>query len=167
MKWVPPAACLLLLAACGTGSGLPDPGELLPTEAQEVMAAPDTFEIYALHPSPWEEDGKPRSPEEALDDYRILGRATVDDPAERREITRLVYQGIVDSDGRVAACFNPRHGIRAIQGDREVAFVICYECLSMQVHGPADGQVTNALTADGVEPALTRIWQAHGLTLHR
>ena len=80
---------------------------------------------------------------------------------ERAEIVSAIYRGILQSVGRVADCFNPRHGIRASQGERTVDRGICYESLSLQIHG-SGGERSQALT--GAIP--TDLWRRHGLDVH-
>ena len=43
----------------------------------------------------------------------MLRRAEIGPAAQQREILELVERGIRESDGTIAACFDPRHGIRA------------------------------------------------------
>ena len=43
---------------------------------------------------------------------------------DQRRILAVIYEGIRDSKGMVAACFNPRHGVRATRGEDVVELVI-------------------------------------------
>jgi hypothetical protein len=42
------------------------------------------------------------------------------------------------SEGAMAVCFHPRHGIRVTRGDTVTDVVICFECYKVQVF--ANGQ---------------------------
>ena len=95
--------------------------------------------------------------------YAELGRATLTDPAKIRAVVEAVYGGINDSDGMVAACFNPRHGIHAEVDGKPVDFVICFECLSMHIH--VEGERNPARTTGAPGEFLTKIWEEAGLTL--
>lgn len=157
-----------LAAACGSANGSPQdrpaPGEMQ-AEVHKALAAAESATLYALHPYPHETEGEEWAEHARLDDYVVLDQAEVD-AATARKVLTLVYDGIEASDGRVAACFNPRHGIRVSGPSGDYDLVICYECLSMQIHH--DGEfVQNLLTAEATEKALTPIWAEAGLELHR
>ena len=61
--------------------------------------------------------------------YAILGKVEITDPAARQEIVKAVLDGISESDGTVASCFWPRHGVQVLTNGKAVDYVICYECL--------------------------------------
>lgn len=126
--------------------------------AAEILESGERFELLALEPMPLE---KPTP--EAFCGYEVRGRAPVD-PATGRAALRLVQEGILASDGSVAACFNPRHGIRVESPAGTCDLVICYECLSMQVF--VDGaHAENVLTSEEVEPRISMLWLRLGLIL--
>ncbi len=120
-----------------------------------------------LDPRPIGRDEESARPDaETFHGYRILGAADVDDPTTRRRIVELVYDGVDGNTTTVAACFDPRHGIRATQGDRSIDLVICFECLQLKLYdsGTADGG-SGLLTSRSPEPEMTRIFNELGLTL--
>ena len=148
----------LLLTACDGAPTRPD--AILPA-VHQVLSAANRFEILALQPNPLEP-----APAGALGDFHgfaILSRAAVPDPATREQILAQVYRGIHASDGTVAACFNPRHGIRAERAGKVVDLVICYECLVLHVH--ADGKQDGVTTTQAPGRALTRVFAARGVTV--
>lgn len=177
-------ALLVVLTSCtgpkpdsapGTVADLSAPSPL-PAGVHDVLAAATEFEIYALHPYsyPLEEEGLPGEEgqlgEKGLKedpffhDHRVLGRATLKDPGTLGQVMQAVYRGIEANQSMVAACFNPRHGIHVRAKGHVVDFVICYECLSMNLY--LDGAHHSVLTASAPGAELTRIWQAAGLTIH-
>jgi len=103
----------------------------------DAIEAAESMELFALHPYPHSEEGTPPDRGSSFHGYRILGRASLAAEDRVTELARLVIRGIRASDGRVAACFDPRHGIRVTGGGRQVDLVICYECLQMQLWDPA------------------------------
>jgi len=115
-----------------------DDGDLAP-EAVAVLDAPDSFYLYSLHPEPFAL--RPQTPQEATNEVRrlgenyhgfeILGRVEVVDPVQRKELVDALKQGVSEGKGPAPACFNPRHGIRAMKGGVTVDLVICFECISM------------------------------------
>ncbi|MFG0317719.1 MAG: hypothetical protein ACF8XB_10620, partial [Planctomycetota bacterium JB042] len=74
--------------------------------------------------------------------------------------------GIDENDGRVSACFNPRHALSAtLPGDPEpttVDIVICFECLSLQAF--VDGEhATNALTSGSPQETFSAVLSEHAI----
>lgn len=131
----------------------------LPADVRSVLENPESFELLSLFPAEegllpeiWEQRGY--ADLERMHRYAVLGKTRLG-TGDRMKVLDAVYRGIGDSDGTVAACFKPRHGIRARRGETTVELVICYECLSMIVYrngahtGSASttGKPTRALTA--------------------
>lgn len=107
----------------------------LPPETKKVLDEGEHFYLLSLHPRrlPVESDPSP-SPRETFHGYAVLGKTEIQDRNARTELLRALYKGIGDSDGRVASCFNPRHGISATLAGEAVDLVICFECYSISTH---------------------------------
>jgi hypothetical protein len=151
----PLAAALLACLACGTRYE-----REIGAEERAVLAAPDELELFALAPSPSTAD-QPLAPgEDSFRGYRVTGRAAAEGE-EMAELVGLVRRGI-NAGGQGAACFLPRHGLRARRGDATVDLVVCFECQKAKVYGagPEPAAVTTAST---VEPELSAAFRAHGL----
>jgi hypothetical protein len=116
---------LALLALSATGCRAA--GNDLPKDVRAVLDKADRFELLSLDPTRQKE-----KPKDDFHGWKVLGKTEVKDAAARKNVVAALYKGIADSDGSVAACFNPRHGIRATHDGKTVELVICYECLSMQ-----------------------------------
>lgn len=145
MNHTPQALAIVLLAAgCS-----PPIGGLEATEAVTV---------YSIDPRA----ALPDVPEsELFHKHRILGRAEVREPARRAEVIEAV-QDAIRGGGDQAKCFNPRHGVAAIHGDRRIDFVICFECSNVSVSteeqmraisGSAQPVLDSILREAGVTPA--------------
>ena len=91
----------------------------------------------------------------AFHDYPILGSVELTNASECAELIRLLYRTIHEDDGMRAACFHPRHGIRAERGDRVADWVICFECLSMDVKDGRGAHVDLG-TNPSIEPRFTQ-----------
>src|SRR5260370_6536987 len=76
---------------------------------------------------------------ERFHDYPVLGSLRITNPKQRSELLAALYKGVMDSDGSVASCFNPRHGIKATAGTNWIELVICFECSYMKGYGSASG----------------------------
>ena len=72
--------------------------------------------------------------------YPVLGGVEITSTQEKTNLLNAFTKGIRESDGMVAACFNPRHGLRIIDGTTTNDFVICFECLQVQAYGFSAGQ---------------------------
>jgi len=150
------APVAVALAAC-TSSAPPDP-------LFDGLVGSQRMELFALHPFPHELTD-PTPPADDFHGYRILGRAAVADLAERNTLVALVRRGVEASDGSVAACFNPRHGLSITKDGHVTDLVICFECLSMNVY--VDGVRAEArLTADTFTADVTAHFTANGLVIH-
>jgi hypothetical protein len=147
-------SCLVFSPRDSTGDGG------LPTDVQNILAHPDRIELLSLQPTPF-----PRpEPAHAFHDWKVLGRVTVLNSWTQGKIIRAVKKGIADSDGSVAACFNPRHGIRAVRGEHTADLVLCFECNQIYVY--LDGEKkTTVLTAKTGQPALDAVLTDAGVPL--
>ena len=76
---------------------------------------------------------------ERFHDYPVLGSLTITNPKQKSELLAALYKGVMDSDGSVASCFNPRHGFKATAGTNWIDLVICFECSYMEEYGSASG----------------------------
>ena len=161
---------LLTTGACTPTTTTPGGIEVSGTVAEEFPAVvraaleeAETLELLSLHPYPrgayeneWEEKGLVEL--EVLDEYAVLGKTPLAGD-DRRRVVQALYDGVTASDGMVAACFNPRHGLSATHGGKKVDVVICYECLSMQFH--VDGEhAGNALTTEAPGRLFTDVLRA-------
>jgi len=144
------AALLALLAAPVLGCGS------LPDSAVAVLDRPDSFQILALEPHP---TGEAQPGVERFHGHGVLAKADVADPKARERIVDIVNRG-VRKGGTQAKCFNPRHGVHAVQGGRAVDLVICYECSALEV--VEDGHGTTLGTGD-VQPELDEAFRAAGV----
>ncbi len=120
----------------------------LPADVQAILDKADTIELLSLEPA------KGMEVKDGFHGYKILGKTTVKG-ADARKVVAAIHKGIKDSDGTAAACFMPRHGIRAKVDDKTVDLVICYQCLSMTSYlGDKEGV---ALTTDAPGTLLNTI----------
>lgn len=133
----------------------------LSADTRKVLETGDRFILLSLeptHPGLRSESAPP--PKETFHDYAVLGKTEILNPKDRTELLGALYQGIAESRGLIAACFNPRHGISAKLGDESVDLVICFECLSIQTYvGSSNGvlnRAANVFTANSPQPTFDR-----------
>ncbi len=166
------ALVLFVAAACSTPDPVQgDPGdgpleilfgaEVQP-EWQKILTQADRLELVAVAPDwPSEES---RADPTTLHGYQVLGRAWLTDRDARLELLGAFAKGDAENDDLVAACFNPRHVVRAEFEGRWCELIICFECLSYQVW---DGRERwgRGLITEAPKVVFNRIYQEAGLSV--
>src|SRR5829696_4569024 len=131
----------------------------IPEGARAALEEADRFELLSVVP-----DRQPDRPEDDFHGWTVLGRTPVTDADTRSALVTALKKGAGENDGIAANCFNPRHGIRATRGDQMVDFVICFECLQVQVYAGA-GRAGGFLTTASPQPAFDRVLREAGVPL--
>ncbi len=131
-----------------------------PDDSRQVLESCDRLTLYSLDPGPaFRSDGMPF--QGGFHDFPILGR--VDIPANKRvELLAQLYNGLdVPNNFTLAACFNPRHGVRAEKGNRYADLVICFSCSQMQVYtDKRKGEQTTGIMSEPVADFNRRLTEA-------
>lgn len=113
-----------------------DFGKELQQVHREILFGAKEWEIVAVNPDwPTEES---RADPSTVHGYTVRGRAKITDRATRLELLTALAAGARENDGMVAACFNPRHVIRAEMEGSWCELIICFECFSCQVWDGAE-----------------------------
>jgi hypothetical protein len=153
------AAGLLVLTGC---RDKPKPVEQLPDE-------PDGLTVYSIDgPFAYRHDME-LTPEqqkgEVLFGYPVLGKVEVTDPAQRRVVVAAIKEA-ARAQASMAACFIPRHAIRAAKGDRVIQLVICFQCSQYWAFGDdRSSRVGSGLISRDAEPLLDQLLTAAGVPL--
>jgi hypothetical protein len=157
MKRLALAAFALILAAIAMmlAAGAFAVDNEIPKEARIAFEKATEFEMYSLNPARLRDKEVKEADADRFHNWKILGKTTVKDDVAKK-VRSAVEKGVKDSDGSVAACFNPRHGIRIVHEMKTYDLVICYECLSANVF-EGDKLIGQFLTSSSPGKALTRI----------
>lgn len=147
MRWL---LALLLLPAVACA-------EPVPSDLRKLLDKAEAVELISLDPSV---DGA----KDGFHGYKVMGSVKLE-TKERAKLLAAFYKGIADSDGVVAACFIPRHGLRAMADGKTVEVVICYQCLSMKVY--IGGKAESALTTGDPAETLNAMLKAAKVPLPR
>ena len=120
-------------------------GRSTPVTSAPALPIPDELTLYAI-------DGLVNEPTSFVSDathfrgYAILGKVEITNPNARQEIMKAVEDGMRESDGTVASCFWPRHGVHVVTNGKAIDYVICYECLQAYIFAE-DGDTSKPTTA--------------------
>lgn len=112
----------------------------LPIEDQQVLDKGQKFILYSLHPRPMEVDPQELKTKPVFHGYMVLGQTQVTAANTRKRLLDALYD--VVGAGVPNMCFNPRHGIRAIRGNKTVDLVICFECKQVEIYDEGGKRAT-------------------------
>ncbi len=103
------------------------PEEGLPERMREIMEQAPRIQIFAVETCP--DGGTTLTPNESgkFQGCKVLRQAKVTDAEQKKKLVTRIISAVEPSD-RGAACFNPRHGIRAEHDGKRVELLICFEC---------------------------------------
>ena len=135
----------------------------LPPQMTKVLNEADRFILLSLFPNqPRDSTPPPSMPwNESFHDYPILGKTELRDKPQRSALLRDLYKSVSDSDGSLAMCFIPRHGIHATLGDENVDLVICFEC--EQVYAYTASRTDVFAITQSARPTFDRLVKDAGL----
>lgn len=71
--------------------------------------------------------------EERFHGYPVLGKVEIADADDRKKLVVALKEGLAQSDRSMAKCFWPRHAIRVVEKGRTIDYVICFECLQLEI----------------------------------
>ena len=130
----------------------------LPAEVFRALDSPSEVTLYATNPDSrafhWWFSRR-------FHGYRILGKVSVADPVQRREVAEVVSQAARTYRGDTKCMFSPRHAVRLASGAKTYDFLICFQCLQMEVY--AGDQLVASLSSGGSPEVLNRIFRAGGI----
>lgn len=107
--------------------------ERFPKRQREVLQNAKHVDVYELGDCQFPEKGGPNDQglwpieKNKFQGCRVLRRARVSDPAERKGLVDTILYSI-GSSHMGNACFWPRHGIRAVHDGQLIELLICFEC---------------------------------------
>jgi hypothetical protein len=131
----------------------------LPDAARKALEEAKELELYSLDPTSREE-----KPKDAFHDWKVLGKTTLKKD-DAKSAAAAVLQGVADSKGIAANCFDPRHGVRVTDADGTTYdFVICFQCLQVKVYAGGK-ELAGALTAESPQPKLDKLLKDAGVPL--
>lgn len=150
----------VLIAALATTGAVEGQDKPSSKDLKPLFEKAEAIELYSLDPS---FDDKEPDPKKGFHGWKVLGKTAIKDAKTRKKLIAVLYQGLADSDGSAAKCFNPRHGVRATVDGKTADIVICFECLRMEFY--AGDQSKMETTTRTPEKVLDEILTAAGVPL--
>jgi hypothetical protein len=141
----------IFLAALAVTMGACRRHNVVPAPAAEFLEHADRLEVLSLDPQL-----HLQAAEGDFHGYKILGTVVIADSETRKKLISSFEQAVAENDGVSAACFNPRHGIRAARNDKHADFVICFECDQVEVFGDVQAEFPIANSAEKVFDSVVR-----------
>jgi hypothetical protein len=131
----------------------------MPARAQAALEKSQNVELFSLDPSLPRKQTK-----ESFHDWAVLGKTTLNTEAGRKRLRTAFERAVRESSGAVAACFNPRHGIRVSYEKGTIDFIICFECLLVQII-EGDNYLPDVLVSDSGQIVFDGILRDAGIPL--
>lgn len=100
------------------------------------------LELAAVHPYWHATDGGPQ----VESGHQLRSTVTVTDARARAGLSRGLIDAVERSNGMAAMCFNPRHAVTLTVAGQRVSWIICLECLQIQLW--IDGEFSAMVTID-------------------
>jgi hypothetical protein len=119
------AVCLSIALALPSASR-----NAIPAPAKAILERADRLEVLSLDPNL----------HGSFHGYRVLKTVLVTSPDTRKALVSAFEQAVKENQGEMAMCFNPRHGLRATNGEKQEEFVICFQCLQVEAYGETEAQ---------------------------
>jgi hypothetical protein len=108
----------------------------IPAELMAALKQAEQFELMSLDPehAKIKEARTGQVSSDTVHAWVVLGRTVIDDSETREKLIAALEAGAKENRGMYAACFNPRHAIRVKRQGEVIDFVICFECLAVNVY---------------------------------
>ena len=117
------AGILILVSMCSLTRCSRNPLDKLDT--------PQQLTLYSVDGRDFEPGEEPKT-DEKFHGYPVLGKVEITEEGQRRDLIAALKVGIDLSDGKLAACFWPRHAIRMVRENQTTDLVICFECYQLR-----------------------------------
>ncbi len=100
--------------------------QAFPEDSFEIFSRGKNVTLYSLKPD------RKIGGNEIFHGFTVLKKTKIDSSNKQFLLKRSLTNGMIGSQG--AACFNPRHGLRIVDGEKTVDLVICFECGNFETY---------------------------------
>jgi hypothetical protein len=129
------------------------------SQPSAVLSQANSIEIYVLDPTP----EQAIQPKLNFHGFRILESKTID-TSIGKTFDSLLQKGMNDNTGYLAACFSPRHGVRAKINGADYDFVVSFACNQLKAY--SRGRDQTYLISSDAEAEFDKIFTAAGVGLN-
>jgi hypothetical protein len=135
----------------------------LGSEIRQALDSSRELTLYSLQPGDMELDSQDLKTKPTFHGYLILGKTSVTDAKAKSDLLAAFYKGISDSNGDMAKCFEPRHGIHVLGNNKSIDLVICFHCEQIEVY--EDQKMRFVPITDSPKAVFNRILSQAGIHL--
>ena len=128
------------------------------------LAKAKSIQLLSLDPSVEKEKDDAKS----FHGWKVLGATTVIDMKKiktKTQVLNAIFKGVKDSNGEIAKCFIPRHGIAAVVDKESIELVVCFQCLRIEAYVDGKPATKTIATTANAGPVLNRILLEAKVTL--
>lgn len=103
----------------------------LPEDVLSVLEKADKIEILSIDPVFKKEKDVDKT-KEKFHGYQVIGKIEVKEEVRKKIISSFLEDMVGKNE--MAKCFEPRHAIHAVLGEKTVDLVICFRCQQFNVY---------------------------------
>jgi len=140
----------------GSSLSTPEPSwpeEGLPERIREILEKADRIQIYKIEVCQNDGTTLTQKKKGKFQGCKILRQANVTDAEQKEKLVTTIRSATESYLSLGAACFSPRHGIRAEHDGKRVELLICFECMNFQ------GASSLGSFAGGFSPAAEKVFE--------
>ena len=156
-------SCVLLQSVEAADDAFKKDQDRIAAAIEKIPASTVKMFLYSLDPHDSRRfEGKlPENSNKSFHQFPILGSVEIAQTQEKTNLLGALAKGVRESDGFLANCFDPRHGLRVISKSATNDFVICFSCLQVEAHGFSAGK--NFLTTSSPQPIFNKVLDQYKL----
>lgn len=148
-EWPPPGP--------PTPTASPPRPNAVPARAASILRSSRSLQVLSVDPSGGAAN------QGRFHGWTVLGVVEVS-KARRAGLAERIIAAVPSGDLSVAACFLPRHGVRAVSAEGSVDLIICFQCHQVRVvfdSGPSDWYVPSS----DLQPTLNALLGEAGIPI--
>jgi hypothetical protein len=136
--------------------------DMLSKQARAILDQSEKLVLVSIEPDPLAREAKTKT-KESFHKYPVLGQTEIKDAKRKGELLSALYGAVYEYQGRLYACFVPRHGIIAVAGTNRVELIICFEC--QRVEEFVNSNESSCLIRDSPREIFNRTLTEAGVTV--
>lgn len=136
----------------------------LPEDLARALNGAESWELLALDPFSFDR----KDPGKGFHGWDVLASAHTMDTALKDELTAALNAAMECRQGRMAGCYQPRHGLRVQTDAGQIDVEICFQCVTLKVYREGEEKsFRRANVQSEARPAVDAVFTALGLEISR